>query len=53
LLILVLADLAGIAQLDSVVGWMIYAVAGLTIASASAYLVFMAPAYGRCESKPD
>jgi cardiolipin synthase len=39
LLILVLADLAGLAQLDSVVGWMIYAVAGLTIASASAYLV--------------
>jgi cardiolipin synthase len=39
LLILVLADLAGLARLDSVVGWMIYAVAGLTIASASAYLV--------------
>lgn len=39
LLILVLADLAGIAQLDGIIGWMIYAVAGLTIASASAYLV--------------
>lgn len=39
LLILVLADLAGIARLDGVIGWMIYAVAGLTIASASAYLV--------------
>ena len=39
LLILVLADLAGLAELDGVVGWMIYAVAGLTIASASAYLV--------------
>ncbi|MCZ4287925.1 CDP-alcohol phosphatidyltransferase family protein [Hoeflea alexandrii] len=39
LLILVLADLAGLARLDAVIGWMIYAVAGLTIASASAYLV--------------
>ncbi|WP_340159769.1 CDP-alcohol phosphatidyltransferase family protein [uncultured Hoeflea sp.] len=39
LLVLVLADLAGFAQLDGIVGWMIYAVAGLTIASASAYLV--------------
>lgn len=39
LLILVLADLAGIARLDAVIGWMIYAVAALTIASASAYLV--------------
>lgn len=39
LLVLVLADLAGLASLDAVIGWMIYAVAGLTIASASAYLV--------------
>lgn len=39
LLLLVLADLAGLGQLDAVVGWMIYAVAALTIASASAYLV--------------
>ncbi|MEM5473335.1 CDP-alcohol phosphatidyltransferase family protein [Hoeflea sp. AS60] len=39
LLILVLADLAGLARLDGIIGWMIYAVAGLTIASASAYLV--------------
>jgi len=39
LLILVLADLAGLAQLDGVIGWMIYVVAGLTITSASAYLV--------------
>jgi len=39
LLILVLADLAGLARLDAVVGWMIYAVAGLTIGSAAAYLV--------------
>jgi cardiolipin synthase len=39
LLILVLADLAGLAELDGIVRWMIYAVAGLTIASASAYLV--------------
>jgi cardiolipin synthase len=39
LLILVLADLAGLAELDVIVRWMIYAVAGLTIASASAYLV--------------
>lgn len=39
LLILVLADLAGLARLDAIVGWMIYAVAGLTIASAAAYLV--------------
>ncbi|VVT17710.1 CDP-alcohol phosphatidyltransferase family protein [Hoeflea sp. EC-HK425] len=39
LLILVLADLAGLAELDGIVTWMIYAVAGLTIASASAYLV--------------
>ena len=39
LLVLVLADLAGLARLDAVIGWMIYAVAGLTIASASAYLV--------------
>ncbi|AKI01107.1 phosphatidylglycerophosphate synthase [Hoeflea sp. IMCC20628] len=39
LLILVLADLAGLARLDPVIGWMIYAVAGLTIASATAYLV--------------
>jgi len=39
LLVLVLADLAGFAELDEIVGWMIYAVAGLTIASASAYLV--------------
>jgi len=39
LLILVLADLAGVARLDGIIGWMIYAVAGLTIASASAYLV--------------
>jgi cardiolipin synthase (CMP-forming) len=39
LLILVLADLAGLARLDAVIGWMIYAVAALTIASASAYLV--------------
>lgn len=39
LLILVLADLAGLARLDAVIGWMIYAVAGLTFASASAYLV--------------
>ena len=39
LLVLVLADLAGLARLDAIIGWMIYAVAGLTIASASAYLV--------------
>ncbi|KJS15456.1 MAG: CDP-alcohol phosphatidyltransferase [Hoeflea sp. BRH_c9] len=39
LLILVLADLAGLARLDAVIGWMIYAVAGLTIGSAAAYLV--------------
>lgn len=39
LLVLVLADLAGLAPLDGLIGWMIYAVAGLTIASASAYLV--------------
>jgi cardiolipin synthase len=39
LLILVLADLAGLARLDALIGWMIYAVAGLTIASAAAYLV--------------
>lgn len=39
LLVLVLADLAGLARLDAFIGWMIYAVAGLTIASASAYLV--------------
>ena len=39
LLVLVLADLAGLARLDGIIGWMIYAVAGLTIASASAYLV--------------
>ena len=39
LLVLVLADLAGLARLDAVIGWMIYAVAGLTVASASAYLV--------------
>jgi cardiolipin synthase len=39
LLVLVLADLAELARLDGIVGWMIYAVAGLTIASASAYLV--------------
>lgn len=39
LLILVLADLAGIARLDALIGWMIYGVTGLTIASASAYLV--------------
>lgn len=39
LLLLVLADLAGLGQLDAVIGWMIYAVAALTIASASAYLV--------------
>ncbi|WP_417417540.1 CDP-alcohol phosphatidyltransferase family protein [Hoeflea sp.] len=39
LLVLVLADLAGLAPLDGFIGWMIYAVAGLTIASASAYLV--------------
>ena len=39
LLVVVLADLAGLAQLDGVAKWMIYAVAALTIASASAYLV--------------
>ena len=39
LLILVLADLADLARLDGLIGWMIYAVAGLTIASAAAYLV--------------
>lgn len=39
LLILVLADLAGLARLDALIGWMIYAVAGLTVASAAAYLV--------------
>ena len=39
LLVLVLAELAGIVQLDALVGWMVYAVAGLTIASAGAYLV--------------
>jgi len=39
LLVLVLADLAGLGQLDAVVRGMIYAVAALTIASASAYLV--------------
>jgi len=39
LLILMLAELAGIVQLDALVGWMVYAVAGLTIASAGAYLV--------------
>jgi len=39
LLVLVLADLAGLARLDGLIGWMIYAVAGLTIASATAYLV--------------
>ncbi|MBU4530072.1 MAG: CDP-alcohol phosphatidyltransferase family protein [Hoeflea sp.] len=39
LLILVLAELAGIVQLDALIGWMVYAVAGLTIASAGAYLV--------------
>lgn len=36
---LVLGDLAGLAKLDAVLPWAIYAVAGLTIASASAYLV--------------
>lgn len=39
LVILVLADLAGLAALDAYIGWMIYAVAVLTIASAGAYLV--------------
>lgn len=39
LLILVLADLADLARIDGLIGWMIYAVAGLTIASAAAYLV--------------
>lgn len=39
LVVLVLADLAGLARLDAIVGWMIYAVAGLTIASTGAYLV--------------
>jgi cardiolipin synthase len=39
LIVLVLADLAGIAELGAVIEWMIYGVAGLTIASASAYLV--------------
>ncbi|WP_417423902.1 CDP-alcohol phosphatidyltransferase family protein [Hoeflea sp.] len=36
---LVLGDLAGLAELDAVLYWANYAVAGLTIASASAYLV--------------
>ncbi|KGF69197.1 CDP-alcohol phosphatidyltransferase [Hoeflea sp. BAL378] len=39
LLILVLADLAGIVRLDALIAGMLYAVAGLTIASAGAYLV--------------
>ncbi|WP_394689935.1 CDP-alcohol phosphatidyltransferase family protein [Hoeflea sp.] len=39
LLVLVLAELAGIAQLTALSNIMIYLVAGLTIASASAYLV--------------
>ena len=39
LLVIVLADLAGLARLDGIIGWMVYAVAVLTIASASAYLV--------------
>ena len=39
LLMLVLADLAGLVQLDALIGWMVYAAAGLTIASAAAYLV--------------
>ena len=39
LLVLVLADLAGLARLDALVDWMVYAVAGLTMASATAYLV--------------
>ncbi|MBC7279943.1 CDP-alcohol phosphatidyltransferase family protein [Hoeflea sp.] len=39
LLILVLAELAGIVQFDALVGWMVHAVAGLTIVSAGAYLV--------------
>ncbi|OCW55856.1 CDP-alcohol phosphatidyltransferase family protein [Hoeflea olei] len=39
LVVLVLAELAGLVQLDGVIGWMIYAVAGLTVASAGAYLV--------------
>lgn len=39
LVILVLADLAGIVRLDALIGWMVYAVAGLTAASAAAYLV--------------
>lgn len=39
LIVLVLADLSGLARLNAVVGWTIFAVAGLTIASASAYLV--------------
>ena len=39
LLIIVLADLAGIVRLDAVIGWMIYGVAGLTVASTGAYLV--------------
>ena len=39
LLILVLAYLAGLVPLDAWIGWMIYAVAVLTIASAGAYLV--------------
>ena len=39
LLVIVLADLAGLARLDGIIGWMVYAVAALTIASASAYLV--------------
>lgn len=39
LLVIVLADLAGLARLDCIIGWMVYAVAVLTIASASAYLV--------------
>tara|TARA_R110002020_G_scaffold18931_32_gene65566 strand:+ start:2634 stop:3236 length:603 start_codon:yes stop_codon:yes gene_type:complete len=39
LVIVVLADLAGIVALDALIVWMVYAVAGLTIASAGAYLV--------------
>lgn len=39
LAVLVLAELAGMAQLPALINWTIYLVAGLTIASASAYLV--------------
>ncbi|WP_299864629.1 CDP-alcohol phosphatidyltransferase family protein [uncultured Hoeflea sp.] len=39
LIVLILAELAGIAEFGAVTVWMIYITAGLTIASASAYLV--------------